>query len=75
MLIGDDLHVDRNCDGSVTFSSSGLMTTVSKEVWASIIATLSYYGEQDYGWFRAMNFHSGTPIDFTTVIIKKEPLW
>lgn len=40
--------------------------TFSANVWGSIIATMSYYGEEEYGWYRAMNFHIGAPIHPST---------
>ena len=39
---------------------------IEPNIWASIIATMSYYGEEDYGWYRAMNFHTGAPLHPTT---------
>lgn len=36
--------------------------------WGSVIASMSYYGEEDYGFYRAMNFHTGEPIGETTPI-------
>lgn len=30
--------------------------------WASVIASMSYYGEEDYGFYRALNFHRGDTI-------------
>jgi len=35
-------------------------------IWGSVIANCSYYGEDDYGWYRAMNFHLGGHLDATT---------
>lgn len=40
--------------------------TTAADSWASVIATMSYYGENDYGWYRARNFHEGEPIGETT---------
>lgn len=48
---------------------------LDKDHWASIIATMSYYGEEDYGFYRASEFHSKTPIGPTTPIKDKLPLW
>lgn len=36
--------------------------TFDHGTWCSIIATMSRYGETDYGWFRAMQFHKDDPI-------------
>lgn len=40
--------------------------TIEANIWASIIATMSYYGEEDYGFYRALNFHTGAPLHSTT---------
>jgi hypothetical protein len=44
---------------------------LTAEEWASVIATMSYYGEEDYGFYRALNFHRGDPIGETTPLIDK----
>ena len=62
------LCFERNEDGSVTVyvadHAGNLMKqeTINDGVWGSIIANMSYYGEADYGWYRAMNFHKGSPL-------------
>lgn len=40
--------------------------TIEANIWASIIATMSYYREEDYGFYRALNFHTGAPLASTT---------
>lgn len=35
--------------------------TVDKDSWCSVIATMSYYGEEDSGFYRAGKFHYGAP--------------
>jgi hypothetical protein len=45
--------------------------TLDANHWASVIASMSYYGEEDYGWYRALNFHRGDPIGETTPLIDK----
>jgi len=45
--------------------------TVDSNSWASIIASMSYYGEEDNGFYRAMNFHTGKPLDKTTPLKDK----
>jgi hypothetical protein len=39
---------------------------IEAKIWASIIATMSHYGEEDYGFYRALNFHMGAPLHPTT---------
>lgn len=59
---------ERNESGSVTVyvpNNRGermKLQTIDPSIWASVIATLSYYGEENYGYYRATNFHLGTPI-------------
>lgn len=48
---------------------------LDKDTWASIIATVSYHGEEDYGFYRATNFHSKAPIHATTPIPDKPAKW
>lgn len=45
--------------------------TLDANCWASIIATMSYYGEEDYGFYRATLFHQNEPIPDTVTIIDK----
>ena len=35
---------------------------VDKDAWASVIATMSTHGEENYGYFRALHFHEGTAL-------------
>lgn len=37
--------------------------------WASVIATMSNYGEENGGFYRALNFHRGDPIPPGVVLI------
>jgi hypothetical protein len=39
---------------------------IDSDGWASVIATMSYYGEIDSGFYRALNFHTGAPLNSTT---------
>lgn len=48
---------------------------LDQDTWASLIATMSYYGEENFGYYRALNFHAGTPIHPTNPIIEKPPKW
>lgn len=45
--------------------------------WASVIATMSYYGEEDNGFYRAGRFHSGIQKrDAAELALKdKPPKW
>lgn len=43
--------------------------------WCSIIATMSYYGEEDYGYYRAQQFHSGSPIPNDSPLKEKPIKW
>jgi len=66
-------------DGSVavtvTVGDVTLTQVIDKNHWHSIIAQVSYYGEEDYGFYRAANFHSGEPIHETCPLIEKDRLW
>ena len=74
------LCFERNDDGSVSVYAAmhdGTLRrqeTISDGIWGSIIANMSYYGENDYGWYRAMNFHMGSPLDATTPLKDKPSL-
>lgn len=39
--------------------------TIDKDTWCSIIAGMSFYGEEDYGFYRAGHFHYGGQITET----------
>ncbi len=48
---------------------------IDKDSWASIIASMSYYGEIDNGYYRALNFHTGEVVDpVTCPLVEKTPL-
>ena len=74
------LRFERNDDGSVTVyvamhdGTLQRQETINDGIWGSIIANMSYYGENDYGWYRAMNFHMGSPLDATTPLKDKPSL-
>lgn len=63
-----------NGDVKVTLPD-GSIEIIPKDHWHSTIAQVSYYGEEDYGFYRAANFHSGTPIHETCPLTEKKPLW
>lgn len=73
--IKDALFFEQLPDGGVriTKHETGLSTSpvafeieLDKDSWASVIAGMSYYGEADYGFYRALNFHTGEPMGPTT---------
>jgi hypothetical protein len=41
--------------------------TLNASQWASVIASMSWHGEEKYGFYRAMHFHCGDlpPVDIT----------
>jgi hypothetical protein len=45
--------------------------TIDASQWASVIASMSYYGEEDYGYYRALHFHAGVALDATTPLKSK----
>jgi hypothetical protein len=45
--------------------------TLDANVWASVIASMSYYGEEDYGFYRAMNFHRGDEVPASCPLVDK----
>lgn len=59
-----------NPDSAVVFEQ-----IVDESAWCSVIASMSYYGEENYGYYRALNFHSGRKLDSTTPLVNKTPLW
>jgi hypothetical protein len=78
----DGVFFERLGDGSVRLlvkESSHDDAKVLKDIaididsWCSIIACMSYYGEEDYGFFRACNFHYKRPIHETEPLKDKEP--
>lgn len=80
----DGVYFEQQPDGSVRVlvkadgrDDAELLKDIALDAdsWASIIATMSYYGEEDYGFYRACQFHSGRPIDATTPMKKKPPKW
>jgi hypothetical protein len=61
-------------DGAREDAPINFEISIDANAWASVIATVSYYGEEDYGFYRALNFHTGQPIHATTPIKEKPPL-
>jgi hypothetical protein len=65
-------------NGDVLLETQHDTIRIPKHHWCSIIATMSYYGEEDYGWYRAAQFHYGAPIDPVTCPLIDKPapvLW
>ena len=46
---------------------------LDKHAWASVIATMSFYGEEHYGYFRALLFHDNTPLPCGVALHKSIP--
>jgi hypothetical protein len=42
--------------------------------WGSVIASMSYYGEEDGGFYRAMNFHRADPVPPSVALTYRQPL-
>lgn len=74
---GQGYRLTRLDDGDVLLETIHDTIRIPKHHWCSNIATVSYYGEEDYGFYRATNFHYGQPIHHTNPIIDKPvpPLW
>ena len=47
---------------------------LDKDTWDSVIATVSYYGEEDYGYYRALEFHAKIPVHETCPLKDKPRL-
>jgi len=68
-----EYHFERCENGDVMLMYPGNSIRIPKAHWCSVIAQMSYYGEEDYGWYRATNFHYGMPIH-PTCPIKDKPV-
>lgn len=69
------IQFERGENGDVVVSFGNQRIVVPKDHWHSAIAQVSYYGEEDYGFYRAAEFHSGTPIHETCPLKQKPQLW
>ena len=69
----DGLYFERLPDNQVRIikTDQEMDITLDANLWASVIASMSYYGEEDYGFYRALNFHRGDPIGETTPLVDK----
>lgn len=61
-------------NGDVLLETEHDTIRIPRDHWCSIIATVSYYGEEDYGWYRATNFHYGMPLDPTNPMRTDKPV-
>lgn len=75
----DGLRFERQEDGGViitlTDQDNYLLSKVrlDKYHWCSLIADMSYYGEEDYGFDRASNFHYKKELNPITTPLKDKP--
>jgi hypothetical protein len=60
-------------NGDVLLTCGGQQIRIPLDHWCSTIAQMSYYGEEDYGYYRAKNFHAGEPIHHTCPLVEKTP--
>lgn len=58
---GGDPTFQRCTNGDVIVIVPGRSFRIQKSHWCSHIANVSYHGEEDYGFYRAANFHYGLP--------------
>jgi hypothetical protein len=72
----DNLYFEKLPDGAVRIlkksDDAGTVfdITVDASSWASVIASMSNYGEEDYGFYRALSFHRGDDVDPSTLPIE-----
>jgi hypothetical protein len=70
--LSDGLYFQRQPDGSgvvrIIKTESGRKdspvifdVTIDASQWASVIASMSFYGEENSGFYRALLFHRGDP--------------
>ena len=45
-----------------------LAMVLDKHAWASVIATMSFYGEENCGYFRDLFFHDNIPLPSGVVV-------
>jgi len=76
----DGLYFDRLEDGKVRILKKNADTdavemdmVVDAAGWCSVIASMSYYGEEDCGFYRAEEFHQKKPVPDTCPLVDKEP--
>lgn len=46
--------------------------TVDANAWASVIASMSYYGEEHFGFYRALEFHTGEALSVEMAAIVEQ---
>ena len=69
----DGLAFEQSENGGVIVHLEGMKVSLDMHSWASVIATMSYYGEEDFGYYRALNFHAGKTIHETCPLKEKTP--
>ena len=47
--------------------------TVDASQWSSVIASMSFYGEENYGFYRALQFHRGDPLPESVRLVEQQP--
>ena len=70
LYLNEGLYFERLPDGSVRILKKSGNDAESPVIfdhvvdvngWASVIASMSHYGEERNGFYRALNFHTGEP--------------
>jgi hypothetical protein len=46
--------------------------TIDAEQWASVIASMSHYGEENYGFYRALSFHRGDSVPSSAMPVEAD---
>jgi hypothetical protein len=74
--VQDSLVFEKMANGGVrvVLNGSEIVPTLDASAWASVIANMSYYGEEDYGFYRALNFHIGASIPESCPLVEKPPM-
>lgn len=47
--------------------------TVDASQWVSVIASMSHYGEENFGFYRALQFHRGDPLPEGVRLVDQHP--
>lgn len=78
----DGLYFEKLADGAVRIlkkadsqESSPVIFDHMMEAshWASVIASMSHYGEESGGFYRALNFHRGDPLPEGVRLLNQNP--
>lgn len=80
--LADGLYFEQLPDGAVRilkrktvdadFEATVLDITISAEEWASVIASMSHYGEEHYGFYRALSFHRGDSVPSSAMPVEPD---